>query len=624
MTYTVTGTAINGTDYTTITNTIDIPAGATSVTLPINVINDTIFEGAENVIVTITGTTNALVTVAIDATPATVILSDDPADAATVSVTASIPNASEGTTVVNGEFTFALTNPSSAATTVTYTVTGTAINGTDYTTITNTIDIPAGATSVTLPINVINDTIFEGAENVIVTITGTTNALVTVAIDATPATVILSDDPADAATVSVTASIPNASEGTTVVNGEFTFALTNPSSAATTVTYTVTGTAINGTDYTTITNTIDIPAGATSVTLPINVINDTIFEGAENVIVTITGTTNALVTVAIDATPATVILSDDPADAATVSVTASIPNASEGTTVVNGEFTFALTNPSSAATTVTYTVTGTAINGTDYTTITNTIDIPAGATSVTLPINVINDTIFEGAENVVVTITGTTNALVTVAIDTTPATVILSDDPADAATVSVTASIPNASEGTTVVNGEFTFALTNPSSAATTVTYTVTGTAINGTDYTTITNTIDIPAGATSVTLPINVINDTIFEGAENVIVTITGTTNALVTVAIDATPATVILSDDPADAATVGVTASIPNASEGTTVVNGEFTFALTNPSSAATTVTYTVTGTAINGTDYTTITNTIDIPAGATSVTLPIKGHQ
>ncbi len=104
----------------------------------------------------------------------------------------------------------------------------------------------------------------------------------------------------------------------------------------------------------------------------------------------------------------------------------------------------------------------------------------------------------------------------------------------------MTAGIANASEGTTVVNGEFTFALTNPSSAATTVTYTVTGTAINGTDYTTITNTINIPAGATSVTLPINVINDTIFEGAENVIVTITGTTNSLVTVAIDATPATV------------------------------------------------------------------------------------
>ena len=60
-------------------------------------------------------------------------------------------------------------------------------------------------------------------------------------------------------------------------------------------------------------------------------------------------------------------------------------------------------------------------------------------------------------------------------------------------------------------------------------------------------------------------INDIIFEGTENVIVTITGTTNALVTVLFDATPATVMIADDPADAATVGVIASIPNASEGT-----------------------------------------------------------
>ncbi len=621
VTYTVTGTAVNGTDYTAITTTIDIPAGGTSVSLPIAVLNDIIFEGSENVIVTITGTTNSLGTVLYDTTPATVMIADDAADVATVSVVASLPNASEGTPAVDGAFTFTLSNPSGAATTVTYTVTGTAVNGTDYTAITTTIDIPAGGTSVSLPIAVLNDIIFEGSENVIVTITGTTNSLGTVLYDTTPATVTIADDAADVATVSVVASLPNASEGTPAVDGAFTFTLSNPSGAATTVTYTVTGTAVNGTDYTAITTTIDIPAGGTSVSLPIAVLNDIIFEGSENVIVTITGTTNSLGTVLYDTTPATVVIADDAADVATVSVVASLATASEGAPTVDGAFTFALSNPSGAATTVTYTVTGTAVNGTDYTAITTTIDIPAGGTSVSLPIAVLNDIIFEGSENVIVTITGTTNFLGTVLYDTTPATVTISDDPADAATVSVTASIPNASEGTTVVNGEFTFALTNPSSAATTVTYTVTGTAINGTDYTTITNTINIPAGATSVTLPINVINDTIFEGAENVIVTITGTTNSLVTVAIDTTPATVAISDDPADAATVSVTASIANASEGTTVVNGEFTFALTNPSSTATTVTYTVTGTAINGTDYTTITNTINIPAGATSVSTTDK---
>ena len=111
---------------------------------------------------------------------------------------------------------------------------------------------------------------------------------------------------------------------------------------------------------------------------------------------------------------------------------------------------------------------------------------PAG-TSVGLPIAVLNDIIFEGSENVIVTITGTTNSLGTVLYDTTPATVTIADDAADVATVSVVASLANASEGTPAVDGAFTFTLSNPSGAATTVTYTVTGTAVNGTDYTAIT-----------------------------------------------------------------------------------------------------------------------------------------
>ena len=236
---------------------------------------------------------------------------------------------------------------------------------------------------------------------------------------------------------------------------DFTLALTNPSSTATTVTYTVTGTAVNGADYTAITTTIDISAGGTSVSLPIAVLNDIIFEGSENVIVTITGTTNSLGTVLYDTTPATVTIADDAADVATVSVVASLATASEGAPAVDGAFTFALSNPSGTATTVTYTVTGTAVNGTDYTAITTTIDIPAGGTSVSLPIAVLNDIIFEGSENVIVTITGTTNSLGTVLYDTTPATVVIADDAADVATVSVVASLATASEGAPTVDGAF-------------------------------------------------------------------------------------------------------------------------------------------------------------------------
>ncbi len=52
MTYTIgsTGTATAGTDYTALTGTVVIPAGRSSVTVPVAVQNDDLIEPAETVI----------------------------------------------------------------------------------------------------------------------------------------------------------------------------------------------------------------------------------------------------------------------------------------------------------------------------------------------------------------------------------------------------------------------------------------------------------------------------------------------------------------------------------------------------------------------------------------------
>ncbi len=49
MSYTVTGTATNGTDYTSLTGTVTIPSGSNSVTLPVTVADDNIIEITEGV-----------------------------------------------------------------------------------------------------------------------------------------------------------------------------------------------------------------------------------------------------------------------------------------------------------------------------------------------------------------------------------------------------------------------------------------------------------------------------------------------------------------------------------------------------------------------------------------------
>ncbi len=82
--------------------------------------------------------------------------------------------------------------------------------------------------------------------------------------------------------------------------------------------------------------------------------------------------------------------------------------------------------------------------------------------------------------------------------------------------------------------------------AALTVNYTVAGTATNGADYGTLDGTLTIPAGAASVPLEIIPLDDTLAEGAETIVVTLTGSTfynldasySVTITIADDEAPA--------------------------------------------------------------------------------------
>ena len=399
--YNVTGSATaGGTDYTTLPINVTIPAGATTATLDVTgIIDDTIVEGTETVIVTLTGTDNPTL-IGVDATPATVNILDS--DTATVSI-ANTGNANE-TGSIAGEFTVSLTTTSETATVVSYTVTGTATGGgTDYTTLPINVTIPAGLTTATLDVaGIIDDSIVEDTETVIVTLTGTDNPTL-IGVDPTPATVNILDN--DTATVSIANNGDAAETGT--APGQFLLSMTTSSESATVVSYNVTGTATaGGTDYTTLPINVTIPAGSTSVTLDVTgIIDDAIVEDTETVIVTLTGTDNGLI--GIDATPATVNIADN--DTATVSI-ANNGDANE-TGSAPGQFLLSMTTSSESATVVSYNVTGTATaGGTDYTTLPVNVTIPAGATTATLDVSgIIDDSIVEGTETVIVTLTGTDN-----------------------------------------------------------------------------------------------------------------------------------------------------------------------------------------------------------------------
>jgi hypothetical protein len=187
-------------------------------------------------------------------------------------------------------------------------------------------------------------------------------------------------------------------------------------------------------------------AGLATKTKTVNVTNDTLVEGDETVVVTLasgsgytigspasgtvtiqdddgaptptpiptataTATATATPTATASATPtATPTAAPTPTPSSTptvpvVTVTATDPTAGEpGTGQGTGTFTFSRTGPTTAALTVNFTVGGTATSGTDYNSIGTTVAFAAGLATKTKTVNVINDTLVEGNETVVVTL----------------------------------------------------------------------------------------------------------------------------------------------------------------------------------------------------------------------------
>ncbi|SDY04226.1 conserved repeat domain-containing protein/gliding motility-associated C-terminal domain-containing protein, partial [Lutibacter oricola] len=172
----------------------------------------------------------------------------------------------------------------------------------------------------------------------------------------------------------------------------------------------------------------------------------------------------------------------------------------------NGLFTVSLSNAVSTDTEVTFTVTGTATEGTDYATIGTTVTIPANTTTATISVTVIDDNLVETAgETVVVTLTGTNTA---VTLDTTVATVTISDE--DGVTININDVV--ISEGDVgITKLEFTVSLTNESNVITTIDYqTYDGTAqLADNDYVAIpVETLTFLPGEISKTVEVDITTD--------------------------------------------------------------------------------------------------------------------
>ncbi|MDB9450838.1 Calx-beta domain-containing protein, partial [Dolichospermum circinale] len=496
-----------------------------------------------------------------------------PAITTVITLAATDSDAGETTTGVTanpGTFTLTRTGDLTQAITVNYTLSGSATNGSDYSSLPGTVNFAAGVSSATVTVTPTDDNIFEGTETAILTLTtGTGYALDLI----TSAVVNIADN--DLPSISLAVSPASVVEDGPS-NLVYTFTRTGSTANALTVNYTVGGNATFNTDYTqtgassftATTGNITFAAGSSTATLTVDPTADTTVETDETVVLTLATAPGYTIN-----TPAAVtgtITNDDSSALPVISVAATDASAAEtatGITANPGQFTLTrLGGNINQAVTVNYTLTGTATNGSDYTSLPTSVTFAAGSSTAIVTVTPTNDTIFEATETAILTLA--TGTGYTVSTTNTAATVNIADNDLQP-TINLSANQTIVEGNTNPQNVSYTVTLSNASTQAITVQYaTANGTAIGGSDYASTTGTLTFNPGIITQVINIPILNDSLNEANETFTLNLTSATNATLGTAKTAT--TTIT-----DTLSASVTTTLPGGVEnltltGTAAING------------------------------------------------------
>lgn len=404
--------------------------------------------------------------------------------------------------------------------TVDYTTSdGSAIAGEDYVSSGGTLLIPAGNASGTISIPVIGDNHMEQDETLNLNVTGiSSNSKIGIA--AAVGTIISDDLPQ--LYIQWRPALTEGDAGTTdyeylvqmMTGGEISWDVYVDINV-------INDTATAGVDFTVTTGTYTIPAGETSLIVPVSVIGDIEAERNETFILTLSNPVGATI---IDSDLTGTIINDDnvTVDIADTSVNESYCDSSDLV------FTVSLDGVLSQDVMVDYVATdGNALEGYDYTGTSGTLLIPAGDSSATIPVNISCDTFFEADETLNLTLSNplldpfsTTAGAV---LGTATATGTITNDDGGAPVVNIEdASMNEGDTGDMVLS--FSVRLSAPLGTDVTFDFeTADNTAESYVDYIPQDTTHIIPSGETLANINVVVSGDTGIEYDEVFYLTITG-----------------------------------------------------------------------------------------------------
>jgi hypothetical protein len=307
----------------------------------------------------------------------------------------------------------------------------------------------------------------------------------------------------------------------------------NATNAAATVTvyYRISGTASNGVDYVTLsgvatlTNSGLYSIGYGYTEIDVLPLADNLVDGAETVTLT-TIQTNAYVIYTSAASATIKILDSSTIVSIFPNVSKAIrPDGPPGAPAVNGSFNVSRSDLRNTYNdlTVNYQISGTASNGVDYALLSGALELAPGITQTNIIIVPLADSIPAGIETVTLTLIPTNTYVVSSNNNT--ATISIYDS---STTVNIRAGNnavepgqngnPPGQTGSFVVQRSDTRAIrTNDL----TLFYSVSGTTSNGTDYVTLSGTMDFAPGIVQTNINVVPLADNLFEGNESVMLTL-------------------------------------------------------------------------------------------------------